>query len=157
MACVKPYNIVVFFAPGYINQRPSKGLWGRLFNILVRPYLNPNMSHCWAVLCYESDHYNADERIKRPWIGVYLESNMYSMPVQLITEEVMFDMRGKYVSIDMDHPQRMIEQWDRVTFPINTCVGSVKKALGIKVWWVQTPYQLYKYLLKLKGQTNGDS
>lgn len=33
-----------------------------------------------------------------------------------------------------------------------TCVSVVKGVLGIRAWWVLTPYQLYKYLLKHGGQ-----
>lgn len=29
-----------------------------------------------------------------------------------------------------------------------TCVSIVKACLGIRAWWVLTPYQLYKYLKK---------
>lgn len=27
-----------------------------------------------------------------------------------------------------------------------SCVGLVKRVLGVRAWWVQTPYQLYRYL-----------
>ena len=31
---------------------------------------------------------------------------------------------------------------------IVSCVGVVKYLLGIRAWWVVTPYQLYRYLIK---------
>lgn len=32
-----------------------------------------------------------------------------------------------------------------------TCVSVVKACLGIRAWWVLTPYQLYKYIAKHGG------
>ena len=29
---------------------------------------------------------------------------------------------------------------------LSTCVSIVKKILGIRAWWIITPYQLYKYI-----------
>lgn len=31
-------------------------------------------------------------------------------------------------------------------FAINTCVGTVKRMIGMKDWRIQTPYQLFKEL-----------
>lgn len=33
---------------------------------------------------------------------------------------------------------------------LETCVTFVKKILCIRAWWVQTPYQLHRYLRKRK-------
>jgi hypothetical protein len=37
------------------------------------------------------------------------------------------------------------------SFTLMTCVEVVKYALGIKKFFIRTPYQLYKYLLKHNG------
>lgn len=44
---------------------------------------------------------------------------------------------------------RIIQRTDRQIVPaIFTCVTIVKRVLGIKAWWVLTPYQLNKYIMK---------
>lgn len=44
-----------------------------------------------------------------------------------------------------------IERKERHTLCIINCVEIVKSLLGIRAFWVWTPYQLYKYLIK-RGQ-----
>ena len=36
---------------------------------------------------------------------------------------------------------------ERFNTTILTCVTLIKQLLGVRNWWVQTPHQLYKYLL----------
>ena len=36
-------------------------------------------------------------------------------------------------------------------FPVS-CVETLKRMIGLHAWWVMTPYQLYKYLLKLQNK-----
>lgn len=147
MACVNPYKISVFFDRTHAPA-DYQGILIGFYNMFIYPFMNKKMTHCFAVCCYETNH---------GFMGVYIETNMYSTVVQVIDRKTLYGFCGKYPSIDIDNPARMVKIQDKATFPMNTCVGSVKKMLGIKAWWVQTPYQLYKYLLKLKGQTNDDS
>lgn len=39
----------------------------------------------------------------------------------------------------------------RFNITILTCVTLVKQVLGIRKWWIQTPYQLYRYLLTMSS------
>lgn len=38
----------------------------------------------------------------------------------------------------------------RWAWMVSTCVGVVKKILGIRAWWIQTPWQLYRHI----GESN---
>ena len=42
----------------------------------------------------------------------------------------------------------IVNKKPQVTLCLSTCVEVAKAVLGIRKWWIITPYQLYKYIAK---------
>ena len=57
----------------------------------------------------------------------------------------------KDVTRDQDMITQYVEAWRKPRYRVRsifapwTCVEAMKSLLGIRAWWVITPYQLYKY------------
>jgi hypothetical protein len=120
------------------HRREHYRWWGKYLNPdfrhveLVRPFqYGPGISDvAWLQLLPNSDILDVDLCIdpRPPWVVCP------SSTVQKVT--VAF------------RPLRMRSWFDIGPF---TCVEATKAALGIRAFFVRTPYQLYKYILRRNG------
>jgi hypothetical protein len=78
----------------------------------------------------------------------------------VITEiESLKDENGEDVTIRDMFPDDIILEYQskvhermQIAIVVMSCVEIVKMMLGIRKWWIVTPYQLYKYIIKAKGE-----
>ena len=102
--------------------------------------LRPGFRHCF-VLLYDGRH----------WLSVDPMLNHMDVQYQKVPSD--FDLpdwlkeRGNIVvPAPLDRSKNTVAPWRPFT-----CVEAVKRVLGIHARWVLTPWQLYKYLNKQKG------
>lgn len=98
-------------------------------------FLRRDFRHVFAVL-----------RGERHWIMVDPRAGV---PVVEVVADADFDLAGFYRDcgfkvIELEHRTRP-SKWP---WMCATCVGSVKKVLGIQSWRIQTPWQFYRYLIE---------
>lgn len=84
-----------------------------------------------------------------------------------VTDPMGFSVRVSWFPVDIEQaagivaqiPQHRVVKLDTVypeayrTRGLITCVSVVKAMAGVTGWWVITPRQLYRHLLKLPGAT----
>lgn len=67
--------------------------------------------------------------------------------------ELIFDrMKRRKVSIAISFVVDKKSTLRYIPFGMLSCVGIVKSLLGVRKWWILTPYQLFKYLEKRGGE-----
>ena len=101
---------------------------------LFRRLLRPGFRHC-AVILDDGDH----------WIGV--DTGFGAPKVQVLVESRhdlarAYRRSGRYQVIEVEFERRARPNG----LGVRSCVSLVKNLLCIRAWWVQTPYQLYRYL-----------
>lgn len=119
--------LVVFHGEG-------AGLW---------PWLcgRPGFRHCFAAL---------DDG--RAWIVVDARGDGLRITADTAAG---FDLAGHYRALGCTVIETdMIPARRRYVVPFAfTCVEAVKRLLGLRAWWIWTPYQLYRHLENAKEKT----
>ncbi len=96
----------------------------------INKFLPNDFGHCRVVLHQNQIDVLVDTRMSYLDIRVYEKGVKFNAPVEL------------KISRMVDVSQL------RGVFGLQYCVEQVKMVLGIKKWWLVTPYQLYKFLIK---------
>lgn len=103
-------------------------------------YLKKGFSHCY--LMQKSDggfFWNITNPV---WSHVLTENRLVK------TFPSPRDYAGEYATIVEYSP--MIDPYNNVCIlGINSCVDVIKRAIGLKIFLIFTPYQLFKYLRRL--------
>ena len=105
--------------------------------LLPRLFLKPGFRHC-AVLIDDGEYWVAfDHGRGQPLIRVVADAEQdvaahYRAQPDYEVQEVEFDWRDVRYRASGPH----------------SCVTSIKSMLGIRAFWVLTPYQLYRWLEK---------
>ena len=135
--------------PGMFFDDDKKTGWYIVFGYSQTPHwwgkiLKRGFDHCWAIrwtghswLVYHPA-YGAVDVYSLDNLG-YKESNNLPEIVQYTGYTAIL-----YVKIHCDRG-RLRVPWIYVPA---TCVEAVKYLLGLRAFWINTPYQLYKYLSK---------
>ena len=60
----------------------------------------------------------------------------------------MRDLRYYYPNAVIMPFRSVVHKKPQLTLCLSTCVSVAKAVLGIRKWWIITPYQLYKFIAK---------
>lgn len=79
--------------------------------------------------------------------AVLISIDGYNVLIDNMSHKCQFDIIDDEITLTniKVFPSRII--FNNSLLPI-TCVSVVKNFLGIRKWWIQTPWQLYRYLKK---------
>ena len=100
-------------------------------------WLNPEIQHCYAVRESEGGQFWIIINSMNSHTDVRMESKLDYPHIRLLApDSVILSIRA------IIRPENY-----RYTLGINDCVETCKGVLGIKAFWVWTPYQLYKRLI----------
>lgn len=110
-------------------------------NWMIR-LLNPYYQHVYAVKKSEGEQF---------WIVINPLSSHTDIKMLPVSEyphiRMMTNEEDIVLTVDTD-----IKKRDRHTLCIINCVEIVKSLLGIRAFWVFTPYQLYKCIVREHGR-----
>lgn len=81
-------------------------------------------------------------KIEPTWGGTMIIP--YTCNVKTIWDALNLEYRTYVYSVKHDDMKRL----NMVLF--GSCVGTVKNLLGIRAWWIITPWQLERYIKRLK-------
>lgn len=99
-------------------------------------WLNPEIQHCYMVKESEGGEFWIIMDRKGCCTDVRIESKLNYPHVRMLDpDSVMLSIRAIITPSAYQH-----------TLGINSCVDVCKGALGLRQFWIWTPYQLYRYL-----------
>ncbi len=105
-------------------------------NRWYRRFLKKGFGHCYAMILDEELNWHVIE----PFVNYGKISN------------------GKHTRLIYSHFVKIkVKTTCRVKFFLPTCAGIIKYFLGVKGWYIFTPYQLWRKLLRLKESSHGIS
>ena len=109
---------------------------GSKLNHWLMPYLQPHFQHCYAVKESPGKEFWMIVDGKSSCTEVRLESKRHYPHIRLLCPDcIILPIKAKI------NPDK--NRWSLCVF---NCVEQVKALLGIKAFWLWTPYQLYRYL-----------
>jgi hypothetical protein len=94
-------------------------------NRVLQKLFKQDFQHCFVVLYADKHPVVIDPTVDK--IDVLVEAQMFSRPWK------------EAVEVEIGNDEFTI-------FGLHTCVGHVKRVIGLNKWWIITPYQLYKEL-----------
>lgn len=98
-------------------------------------FLKPGFRHC-AVAVDDGDY----------WVGF---DGVDGRPDLRVIADADFDLAGHHEAQGHHAVEVRISRRPLGAGPgLNTCVGAIKRILGIKAPWLQTPHQLYRHLVR---------
>lgn len=125
-----PIRWYVVFTDG-TPGREINGIIGMVHNLLT----TPGYRHCFLITRGELGSILYDPH----WFGLSL--SWAPQPPEAVAK----------ICLDHGHKVLMFEQKKIQSYALRgimTCVSAIKMAIGIKKWWIITPKQLYKRMLR---------
>lgn len=124
------------------NKVDGKQIWVVFSNdtdIGVLKLLRHGFRHCFALMQQDGRWIIVDPRSNQTDVQLLSHPRDFNFPRYFMEQ-------GKTVlKIDrMDAPASILSP-----FPVS-CVDTIKRIIGLHAWWVITPHQLYRTLLKRK-------
>lgn len=110
----------------YVVFTPSRDHWWCRF-------LHPAYQHCYLL---------------KAEAGQWIVYGKTTDGLDLLTLEDFSAAEGNVIVV-----KARVEDNHRSLFMLNTCVGHIKQALGIRNPFIFTPYQLHKHLTRSTGDT----
>lgn len=102
--------------------------------------LKPGFRHVFCVIAQGDYWITVDSRVAVPVVEVFAGTD-FDLATHL-------RQAPGFTVVEWNKPQ---QSW-RTPFVVANCVGLIKAMLGIRAAWAQSPYQLYRFLMK--GQSS---
>lgn len=112
-----------------------------------RAFTRPGFRHCFVLWQPENLALMPLVTVQPLYSGIVISYSAGVLAEEVIARWLTDPFITTIVQIDVDQGDRVPYVWRG---PL-TCVTVVKQILGVHAWWIQTPRQLYRFLLQRGG------